>query len=149
MQPLNAVVSLEGKLPPYISKLAGERIAALAGKHIKIKIWEAEESPSDKQRKYYFAVIVHKFCQYLNEHGGNYSKEEMHDSLMRTVGGFNKPFINAFTGEEQHLRISYNDIGIKGAESYHTLCRKKAAELGFDVPEPHEDEAKWLMDNYK
>jgi hypothetical protein len=144
MQPLNAVVSPEGKLPPYISKLAGERIAALSGKHIKIKIWAAEETPSDKQRKYYFAVIVHKFCQ----HYAGYSKDDMHNSLMRAVGGFNKPFVNALTGEEDEDRLSWNDLSVKQAEGYMTLCRKRAAEKGFNVPEPHEDEAKWLMDNY-
>ena len=137
------------KLVDASRQIIANVISTFAGKWIKIRVWEAEEAASNKQRKYYFAVIVHKFIQHYKEQGADYTKRIMHNSLMCAVGGFNKPFVNALTGEEQELRISYNDLSVKQAEGYHTLCRKRAAELGFNIPEPNEPEAIWLVDNYK
>jgi hypothetical protein len=152
MREYSFFVDKNGVIPEYARKQCATEIAKRPEKHIKIKIWEAEETPSDRQRKYYFAVVVHKYCQhFINNESGKYSKEEkdaMHNSLMRTIGGFNKPFVNVITGEEDEGRLSWNDLSKTQAEGYMTLCRKRAAEKGFNVPEPHEDEAIWLMDNY-
>jgi len=149
MREYNFMVPDTGKLTNDTRQIMANAIARFAGKWIKIKVWEAEESPSDKQRKYYFAVIVHKFMQFYKEKGAVHSKAVMHNSLMRAVGGFNKPYVNALTGEEQESRLSYNDLSVKQAEGYHTLCRMRAAEYGFDIPEPNEPEAIRLMDNYR
>lgn len=136
MQPINAVVSPEGKLPPYVSKLAQERISALAGRHIKIKIWEAQKTASESQREYYFAVIVPAYVNHFALEGKRFDKEQMHDSMMRFIGGFSNPYVNPFTGEPDAGRLSYNDLTVAQCEGYHTLCRKWAAENGFDIPEP-------------
>lgn len=149
MREYNFQVGDTGRLTDASRQIMANVIATFAGKWIKIRVWEEQESASDKQRKYYFAVIVSKFIQHFAEKNRHFSKDDMHASLMCTIGGFNKPFVNALTGEEQEDRLSWNDLSKKQAEGYFTLCRKDAAERGFNCPEPNEPEAIWLMDNYR
>ncbi len=138
MLPLNAVVSDKGTLPPYISEQAKAIISRLAGKHIKIKIWESQNTASTSQREYYFAVIVPAYIKHFALEGKTFDKEQMHDSMMRFIGGFSNPYVNPFTGEPDAGRLSYNDLTVSQCEGYHVLCRKWAAENGFDINEPNQ-----------
>ena len=124
-----------GKLPDGIKKTLANVIPTYAGKYMKLTIEEKRESPSDRQRRYYFKVIVPAFMKHFDN---GLNKDQMHDSMMRVIGGFNNAYVNPFTGEEDAGRKSYNDLTSAQAEGYHTLCRKWAAENGFDIPEPNE-----------
>lgn len=132
-------VTESGRLPQGIASTLTARLKELAGKKCTIKLEEASSSTSDKQRRYYFGVIVEDFIKYFISQHQHFTKEQMHDSMMRSIGGFNKPFVNPFTGEPDDGRISYNDLTTAQAEGYHTLCLKWAAEKGFQIALPHED----------
>lgn len=129
----------DGKIPSGIRHTLSLLFPAYAGKVLRLSISEAKETASDKQRRYYFGVIVEAFVDYFQSQGKNYTKDNLHDAMMRNIGGFNNPFVNPFTGEEDAGRASFNDLTTAQAEGYFTLCRKWAAEKGFDIPEPNED----------
>lgn len=127
-----------GKLPESIKVLLAGVFPKYAGKEIRLTITERKASASDKQRKYYFGVIVPAFAGYFLGNGEHYTKDQLHDSMMRSIGGFNNPYVNPFTGAPDDGRVSYNDLTTAQAEGYHTLCRQWLAERGVDCPEPHE-----------
>ena len=126
-----------GKMPSGIKETLANILPKFAGKEMEMTIIEAKQSASAKQRRYYFGVIVPAFQEYFAEQ--NYDKDNLHDSMMRNIGGFNNPFVNPFTGEPDEGRKSYNDLTKAQAEGYHTLCRKWLAEKGIDCPEPNEE----------
>jgi hypothetical protein len=136
--PLSFYVGDDGKLTEDSRKTCANKIASFAGKKIHITIEESVEFSSESQREYYFAVIVPAFAQHFASKGQIFDKDQMHDSMMRGVGGFSNPYVNPFTGEPDGGRKSYTRLTKTQAEGYHTLCRKWAAENGFDVPEPNE-----------
>lgn len=138
MQPLNYKLDQSGILPKIGRMQCADRIKSLAGKHIKIKIWEAEDEASESQREYYFAVIVPAFMRHFAAEDKCFDKTQMHDSMMRAIGGFSNPYVNPFTGEPDSGRKSYTALTKKQVEGYHTLCRQWAAEHDFDIPEPNE-----------
>jgi len=128
----------DGRLPDGIKHSLATLLPSYAGKKINFTIEETKDTASDKQRRYYFGVVVPAYQQYFKEKGQSFDKDNMHDAMMKSIGGFNNPFVNPFTGEPDDGRKSYNDLTKAQAEGYHTLCRKWAAEHGFDIPEPNE-----------
>ncbi len=127
-----------GKLTDESRRIVGNYISTIKGKRIKITVSEFKESSSDKQRKYYFSVIVPAFIEHFAKEGKVFDKDQMHDSMMRAVGGFSNPYVNPFTGEPDAGRLSYNDLTTTQCEGYHTLCLKWGAENGFQIPMPNE-----------
>lgn len=127
-----------GKLPEGIKHTLARVIPEYAGKYVRLTLEEKQESPSDKQRRYYFGVIVEAYIEHFKANGKILDKDQMHDSMMKTIGGFNNAFVDPFTGEPDEGRLSINDLTKAQAEGYFTLCRKWAAENGFDIPEPNE-----------
>lgn len=140
MNPLNFMVQDDGKLTDGSRQVCANVISSFAGKHITIEIAEKKDTSSSRQRRYYFGVIVPAFQQYFADQGTEYDKDNLHDSMMRNIGGFNNPFVNPFTGEPDEGRKSYNDLTKAQTEGFHTLCRKWLAEKGVDCPEPNEAE---------
>lgn len=136
--PFNFVVGSDGVLPIYGRELCARTIARFAGQHIHITIEPAKEYSSDKQRRYYFDVIVGAYLEYFAKQGQFYTKDDMHDIMMRSVGGFSNPYVNPITGEPDSGRMSYTKLTKGQCEGYHTLCRAWAATKGFDIPEPNE-----------
>ena len=134
MTTIFAKLSDDGKLPIGTKEALAVIFPRYSGKEISIAIEERGNKISDKQRKYYFKVIVAGFMEHFKGH----SKDEMHSALMKSVGGFNNPFVNPFTGEPDESRKSLRDITRSQAEGYFTLCRKRGAELGLDIREPNE-----------
>lgn len=128
-----------GRLPQGIKETLARIFPALAGKKIRLIIEEDGETSSDKQRRYCRGVIVPAFMDYFAKQGKHFDNDTMHDQMMRVIGGFSNPYVNAFTGEPDEGRLSYNKLTKAQTEGYHTLCRKWAAEKNFDIPEPNED----------
>lgn len=129
----------DGKLPIGTKETLARLIPQYAGKPLSIMLEETKDTASDRQRRYYFGVIVPAFQQYFADQGQRYDKDNLHDAMMRNIGGFNNPFVNPFTGEPDDGRKSYNDLTKAQAEGFHTLCRKWLAEKGVDCPEPNEE----------
>lgn len=130
-----------GMLSAKTMQMLNEYLAEHEGNHaeITIRIDNAEKSSaSSRQRRYYFGVIVPAYIDYFRGQGQAYDKDQMHDSMMRYVGGFNNPFVNPFTGLPDEGRKSYNDLTMPQAEGYHVLCLKWGAEHGFQIPMPNE-----------
>ncbi len=138
MKTLTFRVLDSGRIPEGTRHTLSLLFPAYAGKVLRLSISEAKETASDKQRRYYFGVIVEAFVDYFQSQGKSYTKDQMHDSMMRSIGGFNNPFVNPFTGEPDEGRLSYNDLTTAQAEGYHTLCLKQGAEYGFQIPLPNE-----------
>jgi len=136
MTTIFAKLSSDGKLPIGTKEALAVIFPRYADKEISIAIEERGNKISAPQRKYYFKVIVSGFM----EHFTGYSKDEMHSALMKTVGGFNNPFVNPFTGEPDESRKSLRDLTKAQAEGYFTLCRKRGAELGLNIREPNEQD---------
>lgn len=127
-----------GQITTDSRQIMANVIAGMASKRIKIAVSEWKESSSERQRRYYFKVIVEAFIEYFSKVGKVFNKEQMHDSMMRSIGGFANPYVNPFSGEPDAGRLSYNDLTTAQAEGYHTLCRQWAAEHDFQIPEPNE-----------
>lgn len=127
-----------GKLPSGIRETLAKLIPTYAGKHMKLTLTEAGNTASDRQRRYYFGVIVKSFVEHFSGKGETYTKEQMHNCMMRSIGGFSNPFVNPFTGEPDEGRKSYNELTKAQAEGYHVLCLKWGAENGFQIPMPDE-----------
>lgn len=125
-----------GRLPDATKQDLASILPNYAGKEVSISIEERGNKISDKQRRYYFKVIVSGFMSHFK----GYSKDEMHSALMKTVGGFNNPFVNPFTGGPDESRKSLRDVTRSQAEGYFTLCRKRGAELGLNIREPNEED---------
>lgn len=136
MRKLSFTMQENGKLPEGVKQNLLTILPLYAGKHLLMTIEEWRDRISDKQRKYYFSVIVDAFLKHFKDSGCN--KEEMHSAMMKTIGGFNTAFVNPLTGEPEDSRKSLNDLTKAQAEGYFTLCRKAAAIKGFDVPLPNE-----------
>lgn len=136
--PFNLVVGKDGVIPIYGRELCARTIASFAGQHIHITIEAAKEYSSDKQRGYYFDVIVGSYLEHFAKKKKFFTKQQMHDILMRDVGGFGNPYVSPITGEPDSGRLSYNQLTKGQAEGYHTLCRAWAAKEQFDIPEPNE-----------
>lgn len=127
-----------GRLPREVEQAISNGVRFHEGKRVVVTVREEAKLSSENQRRYYFKVIVEAFQRHFKSLGQPFSKDNMHDAMMRGIGGFGKPFINPFTGQEEQGRISYMKLSTSAVEAYHHLCRMKAAELGFDVPEPNE-----------
>jgi len=140
MKSFSFFVPDSGRLTDDSRLIMANVIATMAGKRIKIAVSEWKESSSDRQRKYYFSVIVPAFIVYFGSQGKFFDKDQMHDSMMRFIGGFSNPYVNPFTGEPDAGRLSYNDLTTAQCEGYHTLCRQWAAANQFDIPEPNENQ---------
>jgi hypothetical protein len=138
MKSFSFQVGDDGKLTDGSRRIMANVIASMPGKRIKIAVSEWKESSSDKQRKYYFSVIVPAFIEHFAKQGKVFDKDQMHDSMMRAVGGFSNPYVNPFNGEPDAGRLSYNDLTTAQCEGYHTLCLKWGAENGFQIPMPNE-----------
>ncbi len=138
-----------GHLPGQMHRAFDDLIRSLAGKLITIRVSSAETS-SASQRKYYFGVIVKAYVAHFAAKGKYYDKDDMHDMMMRAVGGFSNHYVNPFTGEPDCGRMSYNKLTKAQAEGYHTLCRQWAAEAkpSFDIPEPNEIPISAYEDNH-
>jgi hypothetical protein len=133
----------DGKPNEQIRNAVRDRFAELDGEPITLEINPCKETTSDKQRRYYFKIVVPAFIKHFAERKESplrFDTDTMHDQMMRAVGGFSNPYVNAFTGEPDAGRISYNKLTTAQCEGYHTLCRKWAAENKFNVPEPNENE---------
>lgn len=137
-----------GKLPDGIRSTLATLLPRYAGKKINITIAETKDTSSDKQRRYYFSVIVPAFQKYFETQGQHYSKDNMHDAMMRSIGGFSNPFVNPFTGLPDDGRLSYNDLTKAQTEGYHTLCLKWGAEHGFQIPLPNEEQYGYATPEY-
>ncbi len=130
----------EGRVPIEISREIAAIVVDNVGKYFKLMIGEDVELSSNKQLKYYCTVIVSAYQDCYREEGKHYTKEDLHDAMMRTIGGFGLPYVNPFTGEPENRRISYGKLSMKQAEGYHTLCRQHAADRWkIEIPEPNED----------
>lgn len=140
MPTLTFCMTEEGKLPIGIKESLARMLPAYAGKKMRMVIEEYKETTSDKQRRYYFGVIVKAYHRHFALQGRHIEERQLHDTMMRHVGGFNNAFVDPFTGCPDSGRLSYNDLTKAQAEGYHTLCRQWAAEANppFDIPEPHE-----------
>lgn len=139
MKDFPCYVDARGVLPPYVSDRAKNLIKELAGKKIYITIDEYSVKSSNEQRRYYFGVIVRDCVKYFAvEEKKVFTKEQMHDSMMRYIGGFSNPYVSPFSGEPDAGRVSYNDLTTAQAEGYHTLCLKWAAGKGFQIALPNE-----------
>lgn len=138
--PFNFVVGNDGILPVYGRELCARTIAKFAGQYIHITIEPAKEYSSDSQRRYYFDVIVGAYMEYFAKQKQFYTKDEMHDIMMRSVGGFSNPYVNPITGEPDQGRISYNKLTKGQAEGYHELARAWLATKGVQIPLPKEKE---------
>ena len=128
----------DGVIPVYGRELCARTIASFAGQHIHITIEAAKEYSSDNQRRYYFDVIVGAYLEHFAKKKEFYTKDDMHDIMMRSVGGFSNPYVNPITGEPDQGRMSYNKLLKTQTEGYHTMCRAWASTKGFDIPEPNE-----------
>ncbi len=141
--PLSFRTDSSGMLTKGARLVCANKIAQYPDQWIYITIEPKVEYSSDSQREYYFAVIVPAYVQHFAEKGRFYDKEQMHDSMMRFVGGFSNPYVNPFTGEPDAGRTSYTRLTKAQTEGYHTLCREWAARNGFDIPEPNEEPYDW------
>jgi hypothetical protein len=82
MQPLNCVVTAEGTLPRYISEECKCIVAKLAGKHIKIKIWEAGDNLTNPQRRFYRGRVLPHVRTMMHEAGDVRSEDAWHEVLL-------------------------------------------------------------------
>lgn len=139
MRPLFFKVLEGGKLPEGIKQNLLTLLPPLAGKEVYLTIEEKKDTSSDRQRRYYFGVIVPAYQEYFAGLGQHYDKDNLHDAMMRNIGGFNNPFVNPFTGDEDQGRMSYNELAKIQVEGYHELCRVWLAEKGIQIPLPNED----------
>lgn len=134
-------ITEEGKLPEGIKATLARVIPEYAGKTVELELKEWKPTSSAKQLKYYCAVIVEAFQAHFHKAGKWHEKDDLHDDMMRTIGGFSNHRVNALTGEPDDGRLSYKRLTTGQAEGYHTLCRQYGAErYQLNILEPNETE---------
>ena len=139
MPTISCFVQSNGTITDGARKDCATAISKFPNEHINITIEKKVEYSSESQREYYFAVIVEAFINHFAQNEKKiFNKEQMHDSLMRAVGGFSNPYVCPFTGEPDAGRISYTKLTKSQTDGYHTLCRQEAAIRKFDIKEPNE-----------
>lgn len=138
MTTLTFQITSEGRLPDGIRSTLARVIPTYIGKTVELILNEYRPKSSDKQRAYYFSVIIKAFQDYFHKKGTWYDTDDLHDMMMREIGGFKNPYVNPFTGEPDSGRTSYKKLTKPQCEGYHILCRQWLAEHGVDCPEPNE-----------
>lgn len=128
-----------GVFIPNDAELRKRYLAGFEGRAVEEVIRKAQKAGSDKQRKYYFAVIVKEMCDFSSGYGRK-SKHEidgMHLSLKLK-------FASEYDEDLKLTRIeSYADMTVERREEYHEDIRRWAAtEFFINIPSPSQTD--WL-----
>lgn len=138
------MIKVNGKVEGgYVAGLS-KALTPLEGKDVNIRI-TTDKMGSDRQRNYYFAVIVEKVREAMNDYGSNYTKDDVHEFLKQEVGQLFVEMINPATGEILKFPGTTMEMTTREKEDYHEQCRAWAAEnLGIVIALPNEADQAWI-----
>jgi hypothetical protein len=111
------------------------------GKPWQVVIKRFYESPSERQRGYYWSVMLPALCRHVEESGfGHYTAEQMHEWLKKKFGQSARVEIDGEAYDVVAFTTS-NSGDIAAMSTYITAILQWAAgELGLYIPPPTE---KW------
>lgn len=121
-------VNLQGVLDIFAPQFLRykQHLFNLRGKDVEVVVKERSNKKSDRQRRYYFGVIVKLLCE---ETG--YSLDEMHQLLKTLFLGYEK--------DEYSFVRSTESLTTKECEEFHENVRQWAHEtFEFTIPLPNE-----------
>lgn len=103
-------------------------VRSLRGRYVEATLRKRRSQRSMKENRYYWGVVV----PLLAEHCG-YDKQEMHEVLAMR---FLRIEDDALTGAPRRKRTPDTDTA--EFEEYLDACRRLAADIGVNIPEPNE-----------
>jgi hypothetical protein len=123
--------------------MRSELAESFRGKEIEVKVRRKRKRSSDRQRRYYFAVIVESFYLAFYDWAPDvgWTRTAVHDELKKRFLPLVKEWavtIVPSTGEVIQERMSTQKLNIAQRELYHEHCRKWGAEMDILIPLPNE-----------
>lgn len=85
-------------------------IAKLDGNLAQISVDKWHESASDRQRGYWFGVIVPAFIEHCGYEGPDSKEACHHDLLFHLMPDLRQYRKNPFTGEQEQRRVSWKEL---------------------------------------
>ncbi len=129
-----------GRVPKHVSLAVMDVVKGQDGQPLNMVIKTRKRYSSDKQRKYYYGVLIARIQGFILSQGGKYiDADDLHAYFMVEVGKFTRER-HLGHGEIAMIRRSYTDLSTAEAEEYHLKLRRWGAERGLDLPEPNEGE---------
>lgn len=111
-------------------------IRNLNGKRARIIVEECKRSGSNRQKSYYFTVIVSLVHEWMLDQGNTMDTEEVHNFLKVDVGHLIRE-IN-IKGARRKVVRSLADCSTDELEEYFEKCRAWGAVMGVQIPLPWE-----------
>jgi len=110
----------------------------MAGHKIEIEVRDAEDSKTDRQRRYYHGCILKTIASHATANGQKFDLRVWKEHFRAEFLGFKtRSSINPMTGKKvrRRERISSEDLGVK---AYNALIERVTAfavtELGIEFP---------------
>lgn len=127
----------QGVIPTDIRRRIAAWIAQRReGSRVRVEVGPVKNT--SPQQRYYFRTIVKTFQQCLLDDGEALNLEDVHDLMMREIGGFER-VVEWPNGRQVKARRSLKDLSTVETEDYHERCRAHAAEWwGVVIPLPNE-----------
>lgn len=131
-------VSPAGKLELHNREGLERHIASLAGKRVEIAIREPRKRGSDRQKNYYWGVLIKRIADEVGIYTED-GRQQIHSELMRHY------FPTEKRGGMIEIRKSYTELDSKQREDYHEWIRVDAAcgeitNAPLWLPQPNETE---------
>lgn len=129
-------ISDNGKLiPTYPIELA-KWLITNKGKAVTISLKVKRSTRSNPQNRYYWGVIIEMVQYAMNEHGNEYSKEEVHEFLKKEFNSEEREMKEGYYVKVPRSTTSMNTVDFM---NYKEKIQQFAAEiLGIYIPDPNE-----------
>ena len=113
-------------------------IAKLEGKTIEVTVGEYKNKASNKQKRYYWGVVVPHVINMFKTHGTQVDKDETHEYLKKNIG---RMFVlkRDLEGNKCVIATSIARLTTSGMEDYLEKIRVWASEFGYEIPLPNEE----------
>jgi len=127
LDPIFPGIAAGGKAIPDNAIAFSRHVSSLELHRIEIIVRKQRRNRSNQQNRYYWGVVVALFKEYC----GYDDPDEMHDALRMKL---------LTAHQDGPLPTVRSSAGLTTVEfeDYMLRCRKLAAEMGFQIPEPNE-----------
>jgi hypothetical protein len=128
-----------GTISPHKRRQIADFIKRLSAKcdAVSIRVEPYKDTASNRQKRYYFGVIIPLIQAYFMNMGSPHSAEEIHFSLKEDVAKLTR-YITKFNGDVVLVVKSLSELSTQEAEDYFEIVRVWAAEQGIYIPLPNE-----------
>lgn len=128
----------QGHLPPSERLRVAEFLRRMEGKRVAVKIAPYRKRRSLSQNAFFHSAFLEAATEMFNDAGNDMSPDEVKEALKEKFGV--KKLVTMPDGEQRYIPKGTRDYDTMEMETFLTKIRAWAAQYGYELPFPNEQQ---------